>query len=317
MQLLLASPRGFCAGVVRAIQIVELALEVHGRPVYVLHEIVHNQWVVKDLERRGAIFVQSLDEIPPGAVGVFSAHGVPQAMVQAARQQGLQVIDATCPLVTKVHSEVARHARAGREVILVGHAGHQEVIGTLGRYDPAYGGAMYLVETVDDVDALNVRNPDELAVVTQTTLSVDDTRVIIEALRRRFPALLESRKDDICYATQNRQNAVRRLLGRVDLILVVGARNSSNSNRLRELGEQLGLPSYLVQEADEIDPAWLRAGMRVGITAGASTPEVLVQEVLARLERSGLVGVTEMDGEPETTTFRLPPSLTRAMRDVA
>jgi 4-hydroxy-3-methylbut-2-enyl diphosphate reductase len=298
--------------VVRAIQIVELALEVHGPPIYVLHEIVHNQQVVKDLEARGAVFVEDLSQIPAGAVTVFSAHGVPSALAEAAVGQGLDVIDATCPLVAKVHMEVALHARAGREVILVGHAGHQEVIGTLGRYDRSRGGEVYLVETVADARELTVRNPDQLAVVTQTTLSVDDTRLIIEELRNRFPGLLEPRSDDICYATQNRQNAVRRLLGRVDAILVVGARNSSNSNRLRELGEQLGLPSYLVQDAGEVQPAWLRPGLRIGITAGASTPEALVEGVLSKLAQTGLDSVLELDSEPETTVFRLPSSLTRA-----
>ncbi|HTT38020.1 MAG TPA: 4-hydroxy-3-methylbut-2-enyl diphosphate reductase [Burkholderiales bacterium] len=311
MQVLLASPRGFCAGVVRAIEIVELALDLHGPPIYVLHEIVHNQRVVRDLQARGAVFVQALDEIPSGAVTIFSAHGVPASIAEQAKRKRLNVIDATCPLVTKVHLEVARHARAGREVVLVGHAGHPEVIGTLGRYDRSAGGEVYLIETVDDVWKLRVRNPREIAVVTQTTLSVDDTRRIIAALRERFPTLLEPRQADICYATQNRQNAVRRLAGRVDLLLVVGAHNSSNSNRLREVGRQMGFPAYLVQDAAEVDEAWLQPGMRVGVTAGASTPEVLVEEVLSKLARLGVAGVSEVEGEVETTTFRLPPALAR------
>jgi 4-hydroxy-3-methylbut-2-enyl diphosphate reductase len=312
--VLLAQPRGFCAGVVRAIEIVELALDLYGAPVYVLHEIVHNQRVVKDLEARGAVFVEQLSEIPAGAVSIFSAHGVSDAVVREAELKRLNPIDATCPLVTKVHLQVAQHGRAGREVVMIGHAGHPEVAGTLGRYDRSAGGDAYLVETVEDVERLQVRNPEEIAVVTQTTLSVDDTRRIIDALRRRFPALVEPRNDDICYATQNRQNAVRQLAGKVDLLLVVGARNSSNSNRLREVGAQTGIPAYLVQDAGEIDSAWVVPGTRVGVTAGASTPEVLVKEVLDRLAVLGVRGARQLDGEPETTTFRLPAALTRKMR---
>jgi 4-hydroxy-3-methylbut-2-enyl diphosphate reductase len=312
--VVLAQPRGFCAGVVRAIEIVELALDLYGAPVYVLHEIVHNQRVVKDLEARGAVFVEQLSEIPPGAVTIFSAHGVSDAVVREAQLKHLNPIDATCPLVTKVHLQVAQHARAGREVVMIGHVGHPEVAGTLGRYDRSAGGDAYLVETVEDVERLQVRNPEEIAVVTQTTLSVDDTRRIIEALRRRFPALVEPRNDDICYATQNRQNAVRQLAAKVDLLLVVGARNSSNSNRLREVGAQTGIPAHLVQDAAEIDRAWLRPSIRVGVTAGASTPEVLVKEVLDRLAAFGVSGVRQLDGEQETVTFRLPAALTRKMR---
>jgi 4-hydroxy-3-methylbut-2-enyl diphosphate reductase len=315
--VLLAQPRGFCAGVVRAIEIVELALDLYPPPVYVLHEIVHNQRVVKDLERRGAVFVEQLSEIPAGAVAIFSAHGVSDAVVQEAQFKRLNAIDATCPLVTKVHLEVVRHARVGREVVMIGHVGHPEVAGTLGRYDRSMGGEAYLVETVEDVEKLQVRNPEEIAVVTQTTLSVDDTRRIIDALRRRFPALIEPRNDDICYATQNRQNAVRRLAGQVEVLLVVGARNSSNSNRLREVGEQMGIPAHLVQDAGEIDGAWVAAGTRVGVTAGASTPEVLVEEVLNRLAALGVTGVRQVEGEAETTTFRLPAALTRKMRQSA
>jgi 4-hydroxy-3-methylbut-2-en-1-yl diphosphate reductase len=313
LDIMLAQPRGFCAGVVRAIAIVESALDIYGPPVYVLHEIVHNQRVVEDLRARGAVFVECLAEVPPGAVAIFSAHGVSAAVVGEAGKRNLAVIDATCPLVTKVHLEVARHGRAGREVILIGHAGHPEVIGTLGRYDRSQGGEVYLVETVEDVRRLEVRNPQELAFVTQTTLSVDDTRRIIEALRQRFPAISEPRKDDICYATQNRQNAVRWLAGHVDLLLVVGARNSSNSNRLREVAEQMGVPAYLVQEAGDVDASWFRPGTRAGVTAGASTPDVVVQEVLEKLRSIGVGTVTEMEAEAETTTFRLPAVLTRKM----
>jgi len=312
--IVLAQPRGFCAGVVRAIEVVETVLGTHGPPVYVLHEIVHNQRVVTDLRARGAVFVERLTDIPPGALTIFSAHGVPESVVRAAHDRQLEVIDATCPLVAKVHAEVARHARAGRDVVMVGHAGHAEVIGTMGRYDRSAGGEVHLVQTVADAMRLEVRDPGRLAVVTQTTLSVDDTRRILETLRRRFPGIVESRKDDICYATQNRQNAVRQLAGNVDLLLVVGARNSSNSNRLREVGEQAGVAAHLVQDAAEVDLAWLRPGQRVGVTAGASTPEVLVQEVLEKLARLGAASVTEMDGPLETTTFRLPTALAAMQR---
>jgi len=314
MEILLANPRGFCAGVVRAIDIVHIALDVYGPPIYVLHEIVHNKRVVNDLRGRGAVFVEQLADIPAGSVAIFSAHGVAAAVVEEAERKGLNAIDATCPLVTKVHLEVARHARVGREVVLIGHAGHPEVIGTLGRYDRGAGGEIYLVETLADVARLQPRNPDALAVVTQTTLSMDDTRRILEALRGRFPGIIEPAREDICYATQNRQNAVRRLASTVDLLLAVGARNSSNSNRLREVGEQVGVPAHLVESASEIDAGWLRAGMRVGVTAGASTPEVLVQEVLARLAKSDVVRVTETEGETERLTFRLPSALMRKAR---
>ena len=265
MEVLLAQPRGFCAGVVRAIEIVEHALEIYGAPVYVLHEIVHNRYVVEDLQSRGAVFVECLQDIPPGALVIFSAHGVPAAVVEASSERNLHVIDATCPLVSKVHREVARHARDGREVILVGHAGHPEVNGTMGRYKPSNGGEIYLVETVEDVGRLDVRDPDDLGYVTQTTLSVNDTKRIINALHRRFPRIKGPHRDDICYATQNRQNAVRHMAGRVDVLLVVGARNSSNSNRLREVGEQLGILSYLVQDATDIDQSWFWQGVRVGL----------------------------------------------------
>ena len=316
MEVLLANPRGFCAGVVRAIDTVHIALDVYGPPIYVLHEIVHNKRVVNDLRGRGAVFVEQLADIPAGSVAIFSAHGVAAAVVEEAERKGLNAIDATCPLVSKVHLEVARHARVGREVVLIGHAGHPEVIGTLGRYDRGAGGEIYLVETLADVARLQPRNPDALAVVTQTTLSMDDTRRILEALRGRFPGIIEPAREGICYATQNRQNAVRRLASTVDLLLAVGARNSSNSNRLREVGEQVGVPAHLVESASEIDAGWLRAGMRVGVTAGASTPEVLVQEVLARLATFDVVRVTETEGETERLTFRLPSALMRKARAV-
>ncbi len=309
MEVTLAQPRGFCAGVVRAIEIVERALALYGPPVYVLHEIVHNHRVLEQLRTRGAVFVEELADVPSGSLVVFSAHGVPAAMFAKAEEHGLRVLDATCPLVTKVHREVAAHAREGREVVLIGHAGHVEVNGTFGRYDPSAGGAIYLVQTVEDVARLAVRHPEELAYVTQTTLSVDDTRQVIAALRARFPAIQAPRKDDICYATQNRQNAVKQLAHALDVLVVVGARNSSNSNRLREVAEQMGVAAYLVQDAADLDPAWFEADTRVGVTAGASAPEVLVQEVLERLRQLGARAVREIAAEPETVTFSLPAAL--------
>lgn len=311
MEVILARPRGFCAGVVRAIEIVETALDIYGSPVFVFHEIVHNHHVVKDLQERGAVFVESLDNVPVGAVVIFSAHGVGTAVVSDAQSRHLEIIDATCPLVTKVHLEVARYSRAGHEVVLIGHAGHPEVNGTLGQYDTSRGGAIYLVESLADARTLEVGDPEHLAVVTQTTLSVDDTARIIDLLRRRFPRIAEPRKEDICYATQNRQNSVHRMAGEVDLLIVVGARNSSNSNRLREVGEQMNIPSYLVQDASDVDPAWFSQDARVGITAGASAPEVLVRNVLKVLDSLGLQRVTEMDGPEEKTMFRLPSMLSR------
>jgi len=310
--LLLAKPRGFCAGVVRAVQVVELALEAHGAPVYVLHEIIHNQRVLADLVERGAVFVEQLDEVPAQTCVIFSAHGVARSVEREARQRGLQVIDATCPLVAKVHLEVMQHARAGRDLIMVGHAGHPEVIGTLGRFDTSRGGATHLVENLDGVQALQVRDPMRVAVVTQTTLSVEDTRRILEGLRERFPGIVEPRRDDICYATQSRQNGVRNLLPAADLILVVGARNSSNANRLREVAQSGGCEAHLVQDANEIDASWLRPGIAIGITAGASTPAVLVDEVVERLRGLGAGAVAEMDGEDESVSFRLPVSLLRS-----
>jgi 4-hydroxy-3-methylbut-2-enyl diphosphate reductase len=309
MEVILAKPRGFCAGVVRAVDIVESALDIYGPPVYVLHEIVHNQHVVADLQTRGALFVESLEEVPYGATAIFSAHGVSTTMVDNAKRRRLSIIDATCPLVTKVHLEVARHARDGREVVLIGHSGHPEVNGTLGQYDRQWGGNIYLVETVQDVSRLQIENPQELAFVTQTTLSVDDTQRIIHALQARYPNIAGPRKDDICYATQNRQNAVRQLAGEVDVLLVVGARNSSNSNRLREVGQQMGIAAYLLQDAAELEASWLDGRTRIGVTAGASTPEILVQGVLEKLRYLGVSRIREIRAEQEAVAFRLPESL--------
>jgi 4-hydroxy-3-methylbut-2-en-1-yl diphosphate reductase len=305
----LANPRGFCAGVDRAIGIVERALELFGAPIYVRHEVVHNRFVVDDLRQRGAVFVEDLAEVPDGATVIFSAHGVAQAVREAAAHRGLKVFDATCPLVTKVHMEVSRHSRAGREVVLIGHAGHPEVEGTMGQYDERQGGRMYLVETVEDVAALAVRDPGELAYVTQTTLSVDDTARIVATLRERFPAIQGPRKDDICYATQNRQDAVKELSERCELVLVVGSQSSSNSNRLRELAEKSGTPAWLIDGPADIDPAWLTGKTAIGVTAGASAPEVLVQQVMARLRELGAATVTESAGREENVVFALPREL--------
>ena len=309
MRILLAEPRGFCAGVDRAIAIVERALELFGAPLYVRHEVVHNRHVVEGLRARGAVFVEALSEVPDGATVIFSAHGVSKAVEEEAARRGLQVFDATCPLVTKVHMEVARHARAGRECVLIGHAGHPEVEGTLGRYDNARGGAIHLVETLADVQRLEVKDPDRLGYVTQTTLSVDDTRVIVEALRARFPAIEGPRKDDICYATQNRQDAVRRLAAECDLILVVGSPNSSNSNRLRELAEQQGVEAHLLDDAGQLRPEWLEGKRAVGVTAGASAPEVLVQAVLDALRARGGQLETPLHSVSEDVSFPLPRAL--------
>lgn len=316
MQIHLANPRGFCAGVDRAIAIVERALEQFGAPIYVRHEVVHNRFVVDNLRRRGAIFVEELSDIPDDAIVIFSAHGVSQAVRQDARQRGLRVFDATCPLVTKVHMEVVRHSRAGREAILIGHAGHPEVEGTLGQYDNRHGGRMYLVETPADAEQLQVNNPADLAYVTQTTLSMDDTARVIDTLRARFPAIQGPRKDDICYATQNRQDAVRALSQSCDLLLVVGSRNSSNSNRLRELAERMGAAAYLLDGAADIDPAWLRGKSRIGVTAGASAPEVLVREVLEGLRELGASIPVELEGRPENVTFSLPRELRIDARNI-
>ena len=310
MDVILANPRGFCAGVDRAIEIVKRAIETLGAPIYVRHEVVHNRFVVDDLRERGAVFVEELDEVPDGATVIFSAHGVSQAVRTEAARRELKVFDATCPLVTKVHLEVARQCRAGRDMVLVGHAGHPEVEGTMGQWNAQHGnGRIYLVEDLSDVAGLQVSQPDNLAYTTQTTLSVDDTRGIIAALQARFPAIQGPKNDDICYATQNRQDAVRTLARECDLVLVVGSPNSSNSNRLRELAERDGVPAYLIDGADEIDPAWLAGKPRVGVTAGASAPDVLVQGVLDRLRALGGGEARELAGEPENMVFALPREL--------
>ncbi len=310
MDVLLANPRGFCAGVDRAIEIVKRAIETLGAPIYVRHEVVHNRFVVDDLKHRGAVFVEELDEVPDGATVIFSAHGVSKAVRDEAERRGLKVFDATCPLVTKVHLEVARHCRAGRDVVLIGHEGHPEVEGTMGQWRREAGlGQIYLVEDNDDVDALEVGQPENLAYTTQTTLSVDDTRGVIEALRTKFPAIQGPKNDDICYATQNRQDAVRELAAKCDLVLVVGSVNSSNSNRLRELAEREGVEAYLIDGAVEINPKWVEGRKRVGVTAGASAPEVLVRGVIERLHELGAQRVSELDGEPEDMVFALPKEL--------
>jgi 4-hydroxy-3-methylbut-2-enyl diphosphate reductase len=312
MEIMLANPRGFCAGVDRAIEIVERAIELFGAPIYVRHEVVHNRFVVDGLRAKGAVFVEELSEIPDGATVIFSAHGVSRAVQEAAAARGLRVFDATCPLVTNVHLEVARYSKEGRETVLIGHAGHPEVEGTMGRYDAGSGGDIYLVESPEDVAKLEVRDPARLAFVTQTTLSVDDTSAVIDALRARFPEIVGPRKDDICYATQNRQDAVKLLAGDCDLMLVVGSPNSSNSNRLREIAEKQGVEAYLIDGADDIDPAWLEGRKRVGVTAGASAPEVLVQEVVAAVRAAGALDVVEHPGRPENVVFSLPQALRRA-----
>lgn len=309
MQIKLANPRGFCAGVDRAIEIVNRALEVFGPPIYVRHEVVHNKFVVEDLRNRGAVFVDELDEIPDDVIVIFSAHGVSKAVRDDADARGLKVFDATCPLVTKVHMEVVRYSRDGRECILIGHAGHPEVEGTMGQYDGSNGGAVYLVENEDDVARLQVKDPSRLAFVTQTTLSMDDTARVIDALRKHFPAIEGPRKDDICYATQNRQDAVKQLAGECDLVLVVGSPNSSNSNRLRELSDRMGTPAYLIDGADEILPEWLEGVTNIGVTAGASAPDVLVQQVIQHLRDSGATGVQELDGREENIVFSMPKEL--------
>ena len=311
MQILLANPRGFCAGVDRAIEIVERAIEIHGAPIYVRHEVVHNKYVVDGLRNKGAVFVEELDEVPDDATVIFSAHGVSHAVEEAASQRGLQVFDATCPLVTKVHLEVVKYAKAGKEVILIGHAGHPEVEGTMGRYDTSMGGRIILVEKPEDVATLEISNPDELAFVSQTTLSVDDTQDIIDTLRKRFPGIAAPNRDDICYATQNRQDAVKKLCEEVDLLLVVGASNSSNSNRLAELGERAGVASYLITRAVDIQSDWLKDVKKVGVTAGASAPEILVSEVVERLRAEGGETATEYEGIEETVTFSIPKALKR------
>ncbi|MEW6132406.1 MAG: 4-hydroxy-3-methylbut-2-enyl diphosphate reductase [Pseudomonadota bacterium] len=303
--IFLATPRGFCAGVDRAIAIVERALEKFGAPIYVRHEVVHNAYVVNDLKKKGAIFVEELDEVPGGATVVFSAHGVSLAVREEAQKRGLKVFDATCPLVTKVHVEVARMRDKGLEIIMIGHKGHPEVEGTMGQSDKG----MYLVETPQDVAALEVADPDRLAYVTQTTLSVDDAARVVEALRARFPNIVGPRKDDICYATQNRQDAVKKLAAECDAVIVVGSPNSSNSNRLREVAENLGVPAWLVDDESHIDPAWLEGKARIGVTAGASAPEILVSRVIGRLKTLGAGEVTPLEGLQEKVGFPLPKGL--------
>lgn len=302
IRVVLAQPRGFCAGVERAIEIVERALEKFGPPIYVRHEIVHNRHVVENLRERGAVFVDELDEVPEGGITVFSAHGVARKVQHAASARDLPVIDATCPLVAKVHAEGRRYAGQGREIVLIGHAGHAEVEGTIGQID----GIVHLVQTVADVATLNVGSPEKLSYITQTTLSVDDTRGIIAALNARFPAIVGPDVRDICYATQNRQEAVRHLAEQVEVILVVGSRNSSNSNRLREIGAELGRPSYLIDDAGHLDPAWFEGIRTVGVTAGASAPEVLVRGVLEGLKRFGPIEIETLAGTPEDVKFKLP-----------
>ena len=309
MQIKLANPRGFCAGVDRAIEIVNRALEVFGPPIYVRHEVVHNKFVVEDLRNRGAVFVDELHEIPDDVIVIFSAHGVSKAVQDEAAERGLKVFDATCPLVTKVHMEVLRYSRDGRECVLIGHAGHPEVEGTMGQYDTSNGGTIYLVENEDDVARLQVKDPNRLAFVTQTTLSMDDTAKVIDALRKHFPAIEGPRKDDICYATQNRQDAVKQLAGECDLVLVVGSPNSSNSNRLRELSDRMGTPAYLIDGADEIRPEWLEGVSTIGVTAGASAPDILVQQVIRHLRDSGADNVTELAGREENIVFSMPKEL--------
>lgn len=311
MQVTLANPRGFCAGVDRAIEIVDRALEVLGAPIYVRHEVVHNRFVVNNLRDKGAVFVQELDEVPDYATVIFSAHGVSRAVQEQAKQRGLKVFDATCPLVTKVHVEVTRYSREGRETILIGHKNHPEVEGTMGQYETRFGGQIYRVDSPEEVSALEVKNPEKLAFVTQTTLSVDDAAIVIDALRTKFPAIVGPRKDDICYATQNRQDALKMLAETCDLVLVVGSPNSSNSNRLRELAEKRNTPAYLIDDANDIRPEWLEGVQRIGLTAGASAPEVLVDGVLAHLQQLGATVEVQNSGITENISFVLPRELRR------
>ena len=311
MKVFLANPRGFCAGVDRAIDIVERALELFGAPIYVRHEVVHNRFVVDKLTLAGAIFVDELDQVPDNSIVIFSAHGVSQSVREAGDERGLKVFDATCPLVTKVHMEVTRHCRAGRDAVLIGHAGHPEVEGTLGQWldSPPDNNRIYLVESPEDVQLLEVEHPEDIAYVTQTTLSVDDAQNVIQTLKERFPAIRGPKRDDICYATQNRQDAVKELAQKVDLVLVVGSINSSNSNRLRELAEKQGIAAYLIDGADDIEEAWFQGINAVGLTAGASAPESLVQEVSDTLEKLGGCAAEEISGTLETMEFALPREL--------
>jgi 4-hydroxy-3-methylbut-2-enyl diphosphate reductase len=314
VKVLLANPRGFCAGVDRAIDIVERAIELFGAPIYVRHEVVHNRFVVDRLRNLGAVFVDELDAVPDGATVIFSAHGVASSVEQEAERRGLAVYDATCPLVTKVHMEVGRYARDGLEVILIGHAGHPEVEGTMGRFDDAFGGRIHLVETVADAERIGVRDPARLAVVTQTTLSVDDTARVMAALRKRFPSLATPRKEDICYATQNRQDAVKQLVSQCDVIVVVGSQSSSNSNRLREIATMRGVPGYLVDGADDLRREWFEGKRAAGVTAGASAPESLVQQVVERLREWGGHEAVEVVGREEHVVFGLPQALRQVER---
>ena len=307
MEVLLAQPRGFCAGVDRAIEIVERALITHGAPIYVRHEIVHNTYVVNDLRAKGAVFVRELDEVPAGGTVVFSAHGVSKAVQKEAASRGLRVFDATCPLVTKVHVEVSKMHAAGYEIVMIGHEGHPEVEGTMGQL----AAGMHLVETIADVDKLKVRDPERVAYVTQTTLSLDDAAAIIEALKRRFPGIAEPKRADICYATQNRQDAVKFMAPQVDIVIVVGSPNSSNSNRLREVAERFGVPAFLVDTAAQLDPVWFEGRRRIGVTAGASAPEVLVEELLTALKAMGAGSVRALEGVTEDVVFPMPKGLSR------
>ena len=311
MKVFLANPRGFCAGVDRAIDIVERALELFGAPIYVRHEVVHNRFVVDKLTRAGAVFVDELDQVPDNSIVIFSAHGVSQSVRESGNERGLKIFDATCPLVTKVHMEVARHCRAGRDAVLIGHAGHPEVEGTLGQWldSPPNDNRIYLVESPEDVQSLEVEHPEDIAYVTQTTLSVDDAQNIIQSLKERFPAIRGPKRDDICYATQNRQDAVKELAQKVDLMLVVGSINSSNSNRLRELAEKQGIAAYLIDGVEDIEEAWFQGINAVGLTAGASAPESLVQEVSDTLEKLGGCAAEEVSGRQETMEFALPREL--------
>jgi len=312
IKVTLANPRGFCAGVDRAIEIVERTLELFEPPIYVRHEVVHNSYVVACLNKKGAIFVNELNEVPDDSTVIFSAHGVPKSVYEEARQRGLRIFDATCPLVTKVHLEVARYSKAEYECILIGHAGHPEVEGTMGQFDSAGGGRIYLVETVADVNGLEIRNPERLAYVTQTTLSMDDTAEIINRLRECFPDISGPKKNDICYATQNRQDAVKQLASRCDVVLIVGSPNSSNSNRLREVAERLNVPAYLIDNESEIKRGWFFGKTSIGLSAGASAPEILVNNVLARLKQWGVTDVVQDLGDKENVVFSLPPDLKKA-----
>lgn len=309
MHIKLANPRGFCAGVDRAIEIVNRALELFPHPIYVRHEVVHNKYVVEDLRARGAVFVDELEDVPRGSVVIFSAHGVSQAVRAEAAERGLQIFDATCPLVTKVHLEVSRYSGDGSECVLIGHKGHPEVEGTMGQFNAANGGYIYLVEDVKDVENLVVEHPEKLFYVTQTTLSMDDAAAVIDALRKKFPQIQGPRKDDICYATQNRQDAVKKLAADCELLIVVGSPNSSNSNRLREIGERMGAKAYLLDHANEIQPAWLEGVSKIGVTAGASAPEILVRDVIRRLMELGGDAPIELEGIPENIVFSLPKEL--------